>query len=311
MEKVCAAHNASALASPPRRSPQRLRSVAGLAGGGHQLGAGSHHAKAFALGAATLLLGVARAHAQDAAQLRPLCADRPGKATPPCILDADHLQLEVGLVDFSELKAAGDRDRTLAIGGFELRAGLTRRTEMEVAWTPLILDRDRQAGTTQRRSGVGDLTFGFRTALTDPDTQGVLVSVEPFVTAPTATQGLGAGGWTGGVLLPVQAPLPGQLSLTVTPQIAAARDADGRGAHLAAAAAAGLSRPVGPLTLGAELWGLVDDDPQGRTYQASFDVSCAWTPKAAPDLQFDGGVNAGLTRHTPDVEAYVGVSRRF
>ena len=266
---------------------------------------------ALALGAAALLLGAARARAEEAPQLRPLCADRPGKATPPCILDAGHLQLEVGLVDYSVLKEAGDRDRSFAIGGFELRAGLTRRTEVELAWTPLILDRDRQAGGTQRTSGVGDLTLGFRAALTDPDAEGLLISIEPFVTAPTATHGLGAGGWTGGVLLPMQTPLPDQVSLTVTPQIATARDADGRGGHLAAAAAAGLSRPVGPTTLGAELWGMVDDDPQGRTYQASFDVSCAWTPKTAPDLQFDGGVNAGLNRHTPDVEAYVGVSRRF
>ena len=267
--------------------------------------------KTIAFGAAALLLGCGRAHAEDGAQLRPLCADRPGKATPPCILDAGHLQLEVGLVDYSRLNDSGDHDQTFAIGGFELRAGLTRRSEVELDWTPLILDRDRQAGRTMRTSGVGDLTLGFRTALTDPDTQGIMVSVEPFVTAPTATHGLGAGGWTGGVLLPMQAPLPDQFSLTVTPQVAVARDADGHGDHASASAAAGLSRPVGPMALGAELWGLVDDDPQGRTYQASFDVSCAWTPSAAPDLQLDGGVNAGLNRHTPGVEAYVGVSRRF
>jgi len=270
-----------------------------------------HRLKAVGLAATALLLGAAQARAEDAAQLRPLCADRPGKATPPCILDAGHLQLEVGLVDYSQLKDAGDRDRTWAIGGFELRAGLTRRAEVELEWTPLILDRDRQAGTTRRTSGVGDLVLGFRTALTDPDTQGLMVSVEPFVTAPTATNGLGAGGWTGGVILPIQAPLPDQLSLTVTPQLAVARDADGHGDHAAASAAASLSRPFGPTTLAAELWGLAGDDPQGRTYQASFDLSCAWTPKAAPNLQLDGGVNAGLNRRTPGVETYVGVSRRF
>lgn len=271
----------------------------------------NHRLQALALGAAALLLFGGRAQAQDAGQLRPLCADRPGKATPPCILDAGHVQLEVGLVDFSETNDGGDRDRTFAISGFELRAGLTRRSEVEVDWTPLILDRDRQAGATTRTSGVGDLMLGFRTALTDPDTQGVMVSVEPFVTAPTATHGLGAGGWTGGLIMPVQAPLPDQLSLTFTPQVASARNADGHGDHAAASAAAALSRPFGPTTLGAELWSLVDDDPQGRTYEASFDLTCAWTPAAAPNLQLDGGVNAGLNRRTPDVEAYVGVSRRF
>lgn len=111
--------------------------------------------------------------------------------------------------------------------------------------------------------------------------------------------------------MPMQAPLPHQFSLTVTPQLAAARNADGRGDHAAGSAAVSLSRAFGSTSLGAELWGLADDDPQKRTYEASFDLTCAWTPQATPDLQLDGGVNAGLNRHTPDVEAYVGVSRRF
>jgi hypothetical protein len=182
---------------------------------------------------------------------------------------------------------------------------------MQLDWTPLIVDRNRQAGSSSRTSGVGDFTAGVRTALTDPDAQGILISIEPFVTAPTATHGLGAGGWTGGLTLPIQAPLPDQLSATITPQLAVARNADGHGDHAAASAAAALSRPFGAATLGAEIWGMVDDDPQGKTYAASFDLSCAWTPRTAPDLQLDGGVNAGLNRNTPDVEAYVGISRRF
>ena len=101
-----------------------------------------HRLKTIAFGAAALLLGYGRARAEDGAQLRPLCADRPGKATPPCILDAGHLQLEVGLVDYSRLNDAGDHDQTFAIAGFELRAGLTRRSEVELDWTPLIPRKD-------------------------------------------------------------------------------------------------------------------------------------------------------------------------
>ena len=43
-----------------------------------------------ALGA-TLLAGSAQA--QD---LRNFCAERPGKATPPCIADKNHLMVEIG-----------------------------------------------------------------------------------------------------------------------------------------------------------------------------------------------------------------------
>lgn len=264
--------------------------------------------------AAALLASASAAAAQEASQpsgLRPLCADRPGKATPPCILDAGHTQLEVGLVDFLTTRDEPGRDHTYNIGGFELRHGLTRRTEAALDWTPLILERDRHPDGGRRSSGVGDLTFSLRAALTDPDGDGMAVSVEPFVTAPTATQGLGAGGWTGGVLLPIQAPLPANASITVTPQLLVARNASGGGTHLAWSAAAGVARPFGATTLGVELWGMVDDDPAGSTSQASVDLSAAWIPPKSPDLQLDGGVNAGLNHETPDVEAYVGVTRRF
>jgi hypothetical protein len=68
---------------------------------------------------------------------------------------------------------------------------------------------------------------------------------------------------------------------------------------------------MGEASLGLELWGARDEDPAGATSQASLDVSAAWTPRNAPDLQWDGGLNAGLNHDTPDVEIYLGVSRRF
>ncbi|MPN64747.1 hypothetical protein SDC9_212524 [bioreactor metagenome] len=75
--------------------------------------------------------------------------------------------------------------------------------------------------------------------------------------------------------------------------------------------AAGLSWPVGPVTLGAELWGSIDDDPADRARRASLDLTLAWQPPGRDDLQFDVGVYGGLTRDTPDLEVSAGLSRRF
>lgn len=229
-----------------------------------------------------------------AAAERPFCADRPGKATPPCILDAGRWQLESALVDY--------QDHSWAVAGFELRRGLTSRTEASLAWTPIFTGRHTR--------GTGDLQLNLRTALTDPDGTGAMVSLQGFVTAPTATHGQGAGGWEGGLLLPASAPL-GAFSLAAAPEVDVVRDAGGGGTHLAYSAALGLGRSFGPLTAGVELWGKVDDDPAGRTTQASADLTAAYVPAATPDLQLDAGVNAGLNRRTPDVEVYVGVARRF
>jgi hypothetical protein len=53
----------------------------------------------------------------------------------------------------------------------------------------------------------------------------------------------------------------------------------------------------------------MDDDPARRVWQTSADVSVA--AMAGRDLQLDLGANFGLNRHTPDVEVYAGVARRF
>jgi hypothetical protein len=244
----------------------------------------------------------AAAHAQD---LRDFCAERPGKATPPCIMDLGHVQAEVGLFDETAQRGGGVHEDDYALGALELRFGISRGAELEAGWTPVIVARASGGHTT----GVGDATLGVRTALTDPDKDGFAVSIQGFVTVPTATRGLGAGGWAGGVRLPVSAPLGEDLDLSLTPEADIVRDADGRGTHLGLAGAVGVSRGFGRLTLGAELWGQMDDDPADRTWQASADLSAAVTVGA--NAQLDAGVNLGLNRTTPDVEVYAGVARRF
>ena len=253
--------------------------------------------------AAALSSLAATAQAED---LRDFCAERPGKATPPCILDKGHLQLETGLADAIFLRGAAGHGATYSLGASELRYGVTQGTEIQAGWAPLIIDHQRGS---DRVTGVGDAMFGLRTALTDPDADGRAASIQGFVTAPVATHGLGAGGWTGGLRLPLSAPLGQDLDLEATPEADLVRDADGHGTHLALQSAAGLSRGFGAFTGGVELWGQMDDDPAGREWQASFDLTGALM--LGKSAQFDAGVNLGLTHATPDVEVYAGIARRF
>jgi hypothetical protein len=258
--------------------------------------------------AAALMASASAAAAADASSpdgLRPLCADRPGKATPPCILDVGHAQFEVGLADAVFQREAAVHDATYAIGASELRVGLTPRLEAAAAWTPLIVDHDRSSG---RRAGVGDLTLGLRGALFAPGGDGPAVSLQGFMTAPTATHGLGAGGWTGGVRIPAQIPL-GPVDLGLTPEVDVARNASGGGTHAAWIGVASFGHGFGKLTLGAEAWGAIDDDPAHVSHLASADLTAALAVGA--NAQLDAGLNVGLTRETPDLEVYVGVAHRF
>ncbi|MDB5425461.1 MAG: hypothetical protein JWQ29_2877, partial [Phenylobacterium sp.] len=146
-------------------------------------------------------------------------------------------------------------------------------------------------------------------ALTDPDRGGPAVSVQVFVTAPAATHGLGAGGWTGGLRFPASIPLGPDTALGLTPEVDVLRDAAGGGTHLAWLGAAGVSHAFGPTTLGAEVWGEIDGEPSGEVRSASADFTAAYA--IGENAQLDAGVNLGLNHATADVEVYAGIARRF
>jgi hypothetical protein len=254
-----------------------------------------------------LVLGFVMAAGSAQAQaLREFCAERPGKATPPCIADKGRLMVEIGLADAVFARGSGGHEDTFSLATTELRLGVSRRVEIGAQVTPVVIDHQKGQSS---RSGVGDTALGAKAALTDPDKEGVAVSVQGFVTAPTATRGMGAGGWTAGLRLPVSAPLGPDTDLSLAPEVDIVRDAAGGGTHLAWIGAAGVSRAFGPTTLGVELWGQIDDDPADRTYQASLDLTAARMVGA--HAQLDAGVNLGLNGTTPDVEVYAGIARRF
>jgi hypothetical protein len=252
-----------------------------------------------------LLAAATAARAQD---LRDFCADRPGKATPPCLVNAGHVQLEVGLGDGNFQNSGGVHADTYGVAATEARFGLARRLEVELAWTPLVIQQVKGEPSV---TGVGDLGLGARLALTDPDAaSGFAASLQSFVTAPTATNGLGAGGWTGGLRLPMATPLPSGFSLGVSPEADVLRNTDGHGTHMAASVAVALGHSLGEAnTVGAELWAQVDDDPAGRARRATFDLTFARA--LGKNGQFDAGANFGLNAHTPGVEVYAGLSHRF
>jgi hypothetical protein len=238
--------------------------------------------------------------------LRDFCGQRPGRATPPCVVDAGHLQVETGLIDAVFQHSGGTHEDVYAIGATELRLGVSRRVEIEASWTPSVIDRTHGQ---PRLSGTGDAGLAVLAALTDPDKMGVAVSVQPFVTLPTATHGLGAGGFTGGVRAPIAVPLDSGFVLGVTPEVDILRNDGGGGTHTAWIGAASLARGFGPTTLGVELWAQAEATPAGVIRRATADLTAAYL--IGKTLQLDAGANFGLNRQTPNAELYFGISKRF
>ena len=259
------------------------------------------------------LMAAGMAQAQDKDVSRDFCADRPGKGSPPCVLDAGRFQAELGLADAAWSRGGGTATDDVALGGLELRLGLTSTVEGQLSWTAheRIRGQDRASGAVSKVDGVGDLNLGLRWSLKNPGGDGVSIALQPFVTAPVGSDGIGGGAWQGGLIAPMSLPLDADWSLALSPEVDMRPDADGSGRHAGYAGAVGVGRSVGPVALGVELWADRDEDPSGSVTSASFDLTAAWTPKAASDLQLDASAYLGLNHDTPDLELAVGVAKRF
>ncbi|MBC7670756.1 MAG: transporter [Gemmatimonadaceae bacterium] len=259
----------------------------------------------------SLLAMAGGARAQDAT--RDFCADRPGKGSPPCVLDVGRFQAELGVADGAWSRGGGTSTVDTAFGDLELRLGLTPTVEGQVSWTAheRIRDEDRTSGAVSTVSGAGDLNLGLRWSLKNPGGDGVSIALQPFVTAPVGSDGIGDGAWQGGLIAPMSLPLNADWSLALSPEVDARADRDGSGRHLGYAASVGVGRSIGPFGLGVDLWADRDEDPSGHVTEASFDLTAAWTPKAVSDLQLDASAYVGLNHDTPDLELAFGVAKRF
>ncbi|SFR97332.1 transporter [Sphingomonas jatrophae] len=230
--------------------------------------------------------------------LRDYCPERPGLDTPACIVDRGHVSVETGLVDWT--RDGGTNSWTL--GDTLVRVGVTDGSEVQLGWTPL--------GIEEGQARVGDVFVGLKTSLVHADGEGFAVALNPFATLPVGRQPAGAGDWGGGVRVAASFALSEGIKLDLTPEIDAAVDEDGDGRHLAYGSAGGIEFALSDaVTLAVEAAVLRDRDPGGHVTQTFGSGALAWG--VSDDLQLDAGAVAGLNHNSPDIELYMGISRRF
>jgi len=246
--------------------------------------------------------------------LRPLCADRPSKATGPCTVDAGHWQVESDLYNVTFQSAGGVSTRIELFTNPTLKLGLTNSLDVEVSMSPWqrVTTRDGTSGATTTASGIGDLYLRAKWNLAGDDGGQVAFALDPYLKLPTAPTTVGNGEVEAGLAAPLQISLPEGWQLSLGPEADVLANAVGSGRHLNASGVVSVSCPITPeLTGAAEVWGDEDFEPTGRVTQASADLALAWIPTKAPSVQLDGGINFGLNRATPRSQLYVGVTRRF
>jgi hypothetical protein len=257
--------------------------------------------------AAAMAFCAASAQAQER---REFCPDRPGLGTPACTMDRGHAALELGLLDWTHDGDGADETDEIAGGDVLLRYGVTESLEVQFGWTAYTHVRTRSGIVADSTNGVGDLLVAARQNLLHPDGSGFSIALMPYATLPTGSDGIGAGDWGGGLIVPMSYALAGGFSLGFTAEADAAVDEDGDGRHLAYSGIIGLDIPItGALGATVELSAGRDEDPSGHSTEVLAGLSAGWMP--SDDLQLDVGANVGLNGNAADLELYVGIARRF
>jgi Putative MetA-pathway of phenol degradation len=246
----------------------------------------------------------------DAAELKPICADRPGLGTATCIVEQGHWQVEVGLWDASLQHRDGvTADLTVAADP-TIKYGISDNADLEASMALYQSMRVHDVSGTRTDSGVSDLLLHAKWNLTPSGEGNFHWILDPFIKLPTAGHELGNERIEAGLLVPMSYEFGNDWSLDSTPEADMLADGNGDGYHTALVDVVGISRDLpGGFSLGAELWTSQDLDPDGTISQYSLGPALAWLLDS--NTQMDGGFAVGLNHETPDLELYAGISRRF
>ena len=267
---------------------------------------------AYAQAAADTALPAAPASAAATPSALPaICTDRPTKSNAACAVDAGHFQYETDLFNGSFLRLGGVTTDTYLATNPTVKYGVGHNVDLEANIAPYEVIRTRDAAGRETSTGsVGDLYLRLKWNGYNSADGKLSVAALPYIKAPTARTGVGNGAVEGGFIMPVNYKLTDKLTLTTVPEVDVFKDStgDGRHANTAQLVNLGYSLPNN-VTIYGELWGDWNFDPAGTIKQYSADVAAAWG--VTKYFQVDAGLNFGLNKETPGVQAYVGISQKF
>lgn len=263
------------------------------------------------LAGAPLAVSAQAVEATPAADALPaICTDRPTKSNVPCTVDAGHVQYESDLFNGTFQHVGGVTTDTYLVTNPTLKYGLSATLDLEVNIAPYEVVHTSGGGAHSDLGGLGDLYLRAKYNVYSGAGGVLTASVIPYVKAPTARLGIGDGAVEGGALMPVSYKITDKLTLTSVPELDAFKDSTGDGRHLNTAQLLNLAYALPmSVTVYGEVWSDWNFDPARTVRQYSADMAVAWG--MTNYLQFDGGLNVGLNRDTPRVQAYVGISQKF
>ena len=244
--------------------------------------------------------------------MREMSTDRPDKTESAYTVDAGHYQIETSFLDYTydhkNTEKTDQRMDSFSVFPINFKVGLLNNVDVQFVFNPYIREHSEGDDEKEIKRGVGDLQNRIKINVWGNDGGQTALAFMPFVKYPTNTDELGNHAVEGGVIVPFAISLPADWSMGLMTEFDFNRNTQKDY----------YTDFVNTMTLGHQLIGNLngyveffssfnheDDSPWVGT------VDMGLTYPVTPDIQFDGGVNIGVTRSADDFNPFMGCSIRY
>jgi hypothetical protein len=254
-------------------------------------------------------------HPVPSNQLRGMDTDRPNVTNTPHTIDAGHLQLEAGFVDYRFYHRANFRSDDLAVGEFNFRLGVLNQLELNAVVNTFEIDRnhDYGIGKSAHANGFGDTVLGGKLNFWGNESGdrawSTAFAIQPQFKFPTAGHDIGNGKFEFAVGFPFLLNLPAGFHLGLQTGISDERSTANTGYVTGWQNAISLDRNlIGKLDVYVEYASDVTTEKHSQPVQ-TFDVGYVYP--LTDNLVLDTGLSFGLNKASDNVEVVAGLSVRF
>jgi hypothetical protein len=250
-----------------------------------------------------------------AGQMRAFTPERPAQAFSPYTVDAGHFQYESDFFNYTHTNYLGAGTLSYLAADPTIKLGLTNSIDFEVELNGYLNSstHDNLTGALiSNGHGFGDTIFKIKYNVLGNDGGTFALALIPFVKAPSAAPGLGNGVVEGGLIAPLQINLPRDYTLILQTELDALKNANDARRHANFVNLVCVSHDLPfiskDLSASVEFRSAVGTDA-GTPAVYTFDLGLAYL--ILPNVQLDAGANLGLTKASPDMNVYTGISARF
>lgn len=237
--------------------------------------------------------------------MREFATDRPDKTEAAYTVDAGHFQHETDIVNAVFNTQDGSSESTFLFVAPNLKVGLTNSTDLQLVVQSYAYSRT--TNPKQKLSGSGDLIVRLKQNLWGNDGGTTAMAAMPYVKVPTNRGELGNDSVEGGLILPFALNIFEDVGIGLMQQTDFLRKDDDSGYYPQFVHTATVGTDItDSIGVYGEIFSALSRE---SGHQVTLDFGITYSP--CDNVQFDMGVNVGVTDSADDLNPFLGLSQRF